>query len=65
MSSAKWSPFCRGLYVLTHWGRDQIDTILQTAFSDVFSLITFFFILIDISLKFVPKGTIYNNPALV
>ena len=39
--------------------------ILQTVFWDAFSWIEFFLILIKISLKFVPKSPIVNNPALV
>ena len=37
MSSAKWCPFCPGLIVLTHWGRDKKDAISQTTFSSAFS----------------------------
>ena len=39
--------------------------ISQTIISDAFSWMNFYFILIDISLKFVPKGPIDNNLALV
>ena len=42
---------------LTHWGRDEIDDILQTTFS--------IWISIKISPKFVPKGPINNIRALV
>ena len=48
---------------LTHWGRDEMDDILQTTFSNVFSSMKMF--LIKISLKFVPKGPINNIPALI
>ena len=34
MSSGKGRPFCLGLNMLTHWGRDKLATILQTAFSN-------------------------------
>ena len=37
MSSGVWRPFCLGLNVLTHWGRDKMDAILQTLFSTAFS----------------------------
>ena len=36
MSSAKWRPFCLGLNVLPHWGRDGVDAITQTTFSSAF-----------------------------
>ena len=49
---------------LAHWGRDKMAAIFQTTFSD-----TFFNEniknLINILLKFVPKGPINNIPALV
>ena len=32
-SSAKRRPFCLGLNVLTHWGRDKMAAIFQTTFS--------------------------------
>ena len=51
---------------LTHWGRDQMDAISQTTLSNAFSWMNENVrILINISLKFVPKGLINNNPALV
>ena len=37
MPSAKYRPFCPGLNVLTHWGRDKMDAISQTPFSSSFS----------------------------
>ena len=40
-------------------------TILQTIYSDAFLLMKNSRILIEFSLKFVPKGPIDNNPALV
>ena len=30
--NGKWRPFCLGLKVLTHWGRDRTDAIFQTTF---------------------------------
>ena len=42
MSSGKWSPFCLGLNVLTHWGRDKVDAISQTTVSDTFSWMKIF-----------------------
>ena len=53
---------------LTHLPLDKIDAILQTIFSDAFSWMKsfiFWLIKIKISLKFVPKGPIDNNPTLV
>ena len=49
--------------MLTHWSRDKICDILQT----FLNLILFerCCILIKISLKFVVKGIINNDPALV
>ena len=44
---------------LTHWGRDEMNNISQTTFSNIF------WISIKISLKFVPYGQINNIPALV
>ena len=54
-----------GVNVLTHWGRDEMDAIMQTTFSRAFFLKENVWILTKISLKFVPKGPIYNIPALV
>ena len=45
---------------LTHWGQDRMATIFQTTFSN-----ENVWILIKISLMFVPKGPIKNMPALV
>ena len=42
MSSAKWRPFCLGLSVLTHWGRDEMNNISQTIFSNVCSSMKIF-----------------------
>ena len=36
--SAKYRPSCFGPNVLTHWGRYKMTAILQTAFSNSFSL---------------------------
>ena len=43
----------------THWGRDKMDAILQTTVSRAFSS------MIKFSLKYVRKGSIDNNQALV
>ena len=51
--------------VLTHWGRNHIDAISHTTFSNEFFFNENIWILIKISLKFVPKGPINNIPALV
>ena len=45
---------------LTYWGREKIVAISQTTFPNAFSWIS-----IKISLKFVPKVGINNNPALI
>ena len=56
------SSFCCSL---THWGRDKMAAISQTTLSNAFFLNENVRISIKISLKFVPKGPINNNPALV
>ena len=43
----------------------QMAAISQTIFSNAFSWMICFKFVIEISLKFVSYGTIYNNPALV
>ena len=48
---------------LNHLSLDKMAAILQTIFSDAFSWMKSFCILIKISLKFVPKGLIDNNQA--
>ena len=51
---------------LTHWGRDKMADIFQTTFSNAFPWMKMFqFCRIKISSKFVSKGPINNNPALV
>ena len=47
---------------LTHWGLNEMAELLQMTFSNVFLKKG---ILIQISLKFVPKGQIINKSALV
>ena len=42
ISAAKWSPFCLGLNVLTHWGRDKMTTIFRMTFSNAFSWMKMF-----------------------
>ena len=42
-----------------------MSAISQTNFSDAFLWIKSFVFLIQISLKFVPRGLVNNNPALV
>ena len=58
-STLLWT--CLGL---THWGREKMDAISQTTCSSAFFLNENVWIPIEISLKFVPKGSINNNPAL-
>ena len=66
MSAAKFQLFCFGLNVSSmhsqYLSRDKMDVISQTTFSNAFSSMK---IVIKFSLKFVPKGPIYNIPALV
>ena len=50
---------------LTHLPLDKMAVISQTIFSSAFSWMKSLYILIKISLKFVRKGPIDNNPALV
>ena len=51
---------------LTHWGRDKMAAVSQTTLSNAFSFLNENVrISIKISLKFVPKGPINNNPSLV
>ena len=54
-----------GLNGLTYLSLDKMAAISQTPFSNAFFFNEKFFILIKISLKFVPKGAIDNNQALV
>ena len=51
--------------ILTHWGRDKMAAVSQTTLSNAFFMNENVRISIKISLKFVPKGPINNNPALV
>ena len=55
-------PSIRGL---TYWGPDKMGDILQMTFSSRFSWTKNVWILIKISLKFVPNGPIGIMPALV
>ena len=50
--------------LLTHWGRDKWTPFRRRHFQTHF-LEWKYYNLIKISLKFVPKGPIYNNPAMV
>ena len=50
---------------LTHWGRDKMAAISQTMFLKCIFLNENLWILLKISLKFVPKGPINNIPSLV
>ena len=50
--------------ILTHWGRGKMDAISQTTSSSAFSWMKMFEFRLKISMKFVPKGPINNNPAL-
>ena len=59
----RWEQFHR--QCLTHWGRNKMDTIFQTPFSNEFPWMIIYDFFIKISLKFVPRGPINNMPALV
>ena len=37
ISSAKWRPFCLGLNVLIHWGRNKMAAIMKMIFWNAFS----------------------------
>ena len=50
---------------LTHLTLDKMVAFSQTIFSETFSWMKHFVFLVKTSLKFVPKGPIDNNPALV
>ena len=63
MLSAKWQPVCVGLNVLTHWGRDKMDAISQTIFSNAFSWMKMLQLLLKFHWR--PKGLINDIPALV
>ena len=66
MSSRKWRPFCLGLNVLTHWGRDNMVAIFQTTFSNAFAWMKMYqFRWRFPALKFVPKVQFNNIPALL
>ena len=50
----------REISLLTHWGRDKMAAIFQWIFLNEITWIS-----MKISLKFVPRGSINNIPALV
>ena len=52
-------------YELTHLPQDKMAAISQTIFSDAFFVKLKFCVFTKISLKFVHKGPIDDNPALV
>ena len=54
--------FSYNLRPLTHWGRDKMFDIFQATFSNAFSWMK---MCAWVLLKFVPKGLIANNTALV
>ena len=49
---------------LTYWGRNEIDVILQTTFSNAFSWMKNVLLAIKISLEFIPNGSIKSISAL-
>ena len=56
-------PFCSGLRVLTHRGRDKMVTMIQTTFSNALSWAKMHKFRLRCS-KFVPNGSINDTPAL-
>ena len=58
-------PLSRVFCVLIHLGRDKMAAISQTTISKAFSWMKNIWILIKISLKFVPGGPIDNKPTIV
>ena len=52
-------------FILTQWGRGKMDAISQTTFSCAFSSMKIAVFFIKFSMKYVRKGLIDNNPALV
>ena len=60
-----WYVPCGQPIVLTHWGWDKMAAVPQTALSNAFFLNENVRISIKMSLKFVPKRTINNNPAFI
>ena len=62
-----WSyPTRNKMCIWTHWSRDQIDAISQTTYlAKCIFLNEYVWILLKISLKFVPKVRINNIPAVV
>ena len=63
--SAKWLPICPGLSALAHLPLDKMDDILADNILKCIFLNENVSILIQISVKFVPKGPIDNKSALV
>ena len=58
------------LYYDVHWltingGLEKMVNILRTTFSNAFSSIENFYILLQISLRFVSKGPVYNKSTVV
>ena len=62
---SNWTPTTSHHTRLTHWGRGKMAGVSQTTLSNIFFFDEKVIISIKISLKFVPKGTIDNIPALV
>ena len=54
-----------GCQCLTHWGRDKMNNILQTTFSNVFSSMKMFEFRLKFHWSLFPGGPINNIPALV
>ena len=63
--SSKRLSVCSGVNVLTHWGEDEMAAILQTIFSDDFFVTETHWISCQISLDFVPRGTINHKPSFI
>ena len=65
IASISWSECMQIRVHLTHWGRNKMDAISQTTFSNASFFNENEWISLQISLKFVLKGTINNIPAWV
>ena len=61
MDNVSMALFSKTVYeLLTPWGREKMAAVFQTTFSNAFSWMKIY-----IPLKFVPKGSMTNIPALV
>ena len=64
ISAAKLLPFCLGLNVLTHWGRDKMAAIFQTTFSNAFSWMTMYKFRLNFT-EVCSQGSNYQHSSMV